>query len=192
MSDGKKFDGGKPPVGAGLVRYFPRALCEAAEQSRYGKEKYDLTYADKNWQRVEDAEERYEDALLRHLVMRHVEGPIDLQSGEAKRRHLAAVAWNALALLELELCSEEEQQAGDLLRNRVGVVLEYEGAKPPPVDEWVKGYSWWTSNIRHLQKERNQPFMNVYWVRRSDVHSESTNYYYLKKGVNPRAEDPNA
>lgn len=107
-ADGKKDDDGKAPVVQGLFRYFPRALKEVAQQSRYGHVKYDIPYEDENWSRVEDGIGRYSDAMGRHLLDQFIDGPVDRQSGEFKRLHATAIAWNALAYLELTLREEEK------------------------------------------------------------------------------------
>lgn len=105
---GRKYDGGKAPIVQGCLWYFPRALQAVAEQSRYGKDKYNLDYADKNFMRVEEAFKRYSDGLGRHLAGEEVdfEG-IDPESGLP---HAYAVAWNALARLEILLTELSEQR----------------------------------------------------------------------------------
>lgn len=56
-------------------------------------------HGDHSWRTIDDAHARYSDALYRH-VFRFLAGePIDDESGS---KHLAHIAWNALALLELE------------------------------------------------------------------------------------------
>lgn len=101
MADaGKKYDGGKSPLWQGVFQYFPRALLEVGNVSRYGADKYKLTYNDINWSRVDGGRERYSDALARHLAGEFVDGPIDPESGML---HAAMAAWNALARLELLL-----------------------------------------------------------------------------------------
>jgi hypothetical protein len=97
---GKKDDKGKPPVGM-MFEYFPRALLSVAEVAGFGAGKYTRG----GWISVPDGEHRYDDALGRHLLKRHIEGPDDLES---HLKHLAHAAWNALAILELALRGEEE------------------------------------------------------------------------------------
>lgn len=104
---GKKYDGGKAPMVSGLLNYFPRALKEVALQSLYGHIKYEVPYEDQNWSRVENGIARYDDANVRHIVDRIIEGNVDRESGEAKRLHRVAQAWDALAALELFLREEE-------------------------------------------------------------------------------------
>lgn len=101
---GSKLDAGKAPIWQGLLAYFPRALTKVSEVSAYGANKY----AWKGWQSVPDGQNRYANALGRHLVKEAIEGPWDQDikndpnfPGEVL--HAAQVAWNALARLELML-----------------------------------------------------------------------------------------
>lgn len=96
---GKKFDGGKPPMVQGMLYYFGKALEGVALVSAYGRAKYDAVFADKNWAKVDNAKGRYADALLRHLTAYSRGEAIDEESGKP---HIDMVAWNALALSELE------------------------------------------------------------------------------------------
>lgn len=98
MSEGKKYDAGKAPMGQGFLAYFPNGAAEVADISAYGSKKYDTPYADKGWLRVEGAAGRYLDALVRHVTAYAGGETIDSESG---KRHMAHAAWNALALLEL-------------------------------------------------------------------------------------------
>lgn len=97
---GAKDDHGKEPVGM-MFEYFPRALLNVAKVAGFGAKKYTRG----GWISVPDAEHRYDDALGRHLLKRHIEGPNDLES---ELKHLAHAAWNALAILELALRGEEK------------------------------------------------------------------------------------
>jgi len=76
---GLKFDTGK-------LRYSlipPVATRALAEILTYGAEKY----APNNWQSVSNAEERYTDALLRHLEAYRTGEKIDLESGFSHLKH---------------------------------------------------------------------------------------------------------
>lgn len=90
---GAKLDAGK--VQAGVLLDFSRALWKVAEVGTYGANKYTRG----GWQEVPDGQQRYLDALMRHLCKMPHE-PIDEESGLLT---LAQVAWNALAMLELSL-----------------------------------------------------------------------------------------
>jgi hypothetical protein len=96
MSSGKKYDGDKAPLVRGCFRYFPDALEAVAFISRYGCQKYDLKFEDKNFKLVDNPIPRYEDADGRHLLR---EGWDD----ESNMLHAAHHAWDALAALQLAL-----------------------------------------------------------------------------------------
>ena len=98
---GQKADYGKSPLYRGLLDYFPRACMAIADVSAKGAAKYSW----KGWEKVEDGQNRYMDAMLRHVAKEGIEGPIDLETG---CYHLNQVAWNALATLELFLKKLEE------------------------------------------------------------------------------------
>jgi len=86
---GIKYDEGKPRVGF-MLQQFSLALTEVAKVATFGAKKYGAG----NWQHVE--QERYQDALGRHLLASGVNDDTNLL-------HKAHLAWNALADLELEL-----------------------------------------------------------------------------------------
>lgn len=95
MTTGAKHDSGK--VRAALpIQDFPRALVAVAWVSTFGAEKY----AAHSWKLVPRAGERYEDALHRHILAQAAGEVNDHESGLP---HAAHIAWNALALLELQL-----------------------------------------------------------------------------------------
>lgn len=94
MSD-KKYDQGKPMVGL-MKKDFHLALLAVAEITTYGVKKYNQPGS---WKLVENAAERYEDALGRHdLAMAE-----ELNCPESGLTHAAHRAWNALATLQLLL-----------------------------------------------------------------------------------------
>ena len=95
---GMKFDAGKPMAGL-MVSDFANALLAVSEVSTFGAKKY----APHSWATVPNARERYSDALYRHLFLAAAG---EAQDQESKLLHAAHVAWNALALLELEICGE--------------------------------------------------------------------------------------
>lgn len=101
---GKKFDTDKAPV-TQFLRQFPLAIAYVAKVSEYGHYKYgEKEDGEKwdNWKKVENAKFRYEQALGRHLLEK--DGEKDTESGFY---HLAHDAWNALAILQLKLESED-------------------------------------------------------------------------------------
>lgn len=102
---GAKMDAGKPAIWRGVLDYFPRAVAAVAEVSQAGAAKY----AWKGWGTVPDGVNRYRDALCRHIVNESIEGRYDPEGF----RHLAQIAWNALAALELTL-KEEQNNNGKI------------------------------------------------------------------------------
>lgn len=98
---GAKLDSGKSPVFRGLLDYFPRACQAVAKVSQKGAEKYCW----KGWENVPDGINRYSDAIVRHMCKEAIEGKIDPDFGLLHKAH---AAWNALAVLELELRQQEE------------------------------------------------------------------------------------
>lgn len=91
--DGKA-DTGKAEL-ALVDRYFPLALEGVAKVCTFGKEKYGVD----TWHDVPNANERYQHAMRRHQL--------EIQKGfgcdeESTLNHYAHVAWNALALCQLE------------------------------------------------------------------------------------------
>ena len=99
---GAKADAGKIPLLRGCYQYFPRALLAVAQVSQVGANKYSW----KGWEKVDDGQNRYGDALARHLSEEAISGPYDAETGSL---HAAQVAWNSLARLELILKEKEGQ-----------------------------------------------------------------------------------
>jgi hypothetical protein len=90
---GAKLDAGKPM--AGLLGDFSLALMEVTKVGTFGANKYSRG----GWQSVPEGIQRYDDALMRHKLQSYTED-LDKETG---LMHDAAVAWNALARLELRL-----------------------------------------------------------------------------------------
>ena len=88
--EGIKYDKGKPRV-AEMVKDFGPSILEVAKVWAFGADKYEKS----NWKLVDNAEDRYTNALLRHLIAEE-DNPIDPESGLL---HAVHVAWNALARL---------------------------------------------------------------------------------------------
>lgn len=84
------------PIYSGVVKYFPRALAEVARVSYIGNEQHNPG-SPLHWDRAKSQDEL--DALMRHLTD-HAQG-LEIDTDEC--RHLAKVAWRALAMLEKEL-----------------------------------------------------------------------------------------
>jgi len=86
---------------AGLViQDFGLALLQVSEVGTYGADKY----APKNWLLVKEGERRYFNALMRHLLLSETEES-DPDTGLS---HLAHVAWNILAVVELKERGKKE------------------------------------------------------------------------------------
>jgi hypothetical protein len=101
---GAKLDAGKAPLLQGVLHYFPRALETIASLSAVGA----LKYSWKGWESVPDGVTRYGNAMVRHLLDEEVEGLFDDGPGGSGQLHATAVAWNALARLELILKDLED------------------------------------------------------------------------------------
>jgi hypothetical protein len=98
---GAKLDLGKAPVVRGCIKYFPRAVRAVAMLSLHGANKYTWN----GWEKVPDGINRYDDAIGRHMVGEVIDGEFDPEWLEQDKEvlHATAVAWNALARLDLIL-----------------------------------------------------------------------------------------
>jgi len=99
---GAKLDAGKNRMGLVLFD-FARALTAVSQVGTYGATKY----TDHGWTAVPNGQQRYTDALLRHL-MREATG--ELHDPDTNLHHAAHAAWNALARLDLLLRAQEREQ----------------------------------------------------------------------------------
>lgn len=106
---GKKYDSGKPMVGT-LTDVFSRALMAVGACIEYGTHKYPNP---KNWQFVDNGIKRYRDAMIRHLLKYNA--GID-KDEETKLPHLAHMAWNALAILELYMQEHKGELDKDIFK----------------------------------------------------------------------------
>lgn len=97
---GAKLDAGKVRMGL-VMRGFARALFEVGRVGTYGAGKY----SPNGWLEVENGEERYMDAGLRHLI----DDAIEEIDKDTNLWHLAQAAWNLLAVLELRLRAGDAQ-----------------------------------------------------------------------------------
>lgn len=96
---GAKDDKAKPM--AGVLLDFSRALQTVVDVGTYGAKKYTRT----SWATVPEGSQRYLDAMMRHLLAMDVDPDgLDKETGLP---HLAHVAWNALAVLELQARRKE-------------------------------------------------------------------------------------
>ena len=99
---GAKLDSGKNRLDL-VLGDFARALWEVGRVGTYGASKY----TDRGWLTVPNGIERYGDALVRHYLQRKRGEVNDPESGID---HLAHLAWNALAILQLALKAREHGQ----------------------------------------------------------------------------------
>lgn len=96
ITSGIKYDKAKPLAGD-VLQIFGKTIMGVGQCILKGAEKYPEI---DNWKRVKNAEQRYTNALVRHLI-KHLTGEeMDKESGLP---HLQHVAWNALAVCELYL-----------------------------------------------------------------------------------------
>ncbi len=100
-AEGKKYDGNKPMTGT-VLRVFPLAMNAIGACIKFGTSKYPDP---NNWKKNKNALVRYNDSLIRHLT-KHFSGRE--ADEETTLPHLAHVAWNALAILELYLMEHPE------------------------------------------------------------------------------------
>lgn len=99
--EGIKYDKGKPRV-AEMMIDFRAPLLEVCKVWGFGADKY----AKSNWQLVDNAHDRYTNAMLRHLLAEEDSSYDD----ESKLLHAAHVAWNALARLHFILKEKESNE----------------------------------------------------------------------------------
>mgnify|MGYP001550690875 CR=1 FL=1 len=97
-------------LGTYVLFRFPRALLEVARASEFGFEKYKadpVTYktAYRQFDFGYDRGAAYRDKIVGHLVKEELEGPINHE--DADLLHMAQVAWNALAAIEVYLASRD-------------------------------------------------------------------------------------
>lgn len=90
----------KVPVYSGVINYFPDAIIAIAKVSQAGNDQHNPGQP-LHWSRGKSAD--HEDTLVRHLLEK---GTIDTDG----HRHSAKMAWRALAILQLELEKERDEQ----------------------------------------------------------------------------------
>ncbi len=100
-TQGLKLDQGKPRLE--LLLDFGKALQEVGKVTTFGAAKY----APGNWLLVNNGQARYQAAMIRHLLQSNTQELDD----ETELDHLAHVAWNALAVLELKLRQIDRDEA---------------------------------------------------------------------------------
>ena len=103
-SPGAKLDAGKNRVGL-VLGGFSQALLAVSRVGTFGANKY----TPNGWRSVEDGEARYTDAMLRHHLW---EASGELRDADSDLLHAAHRAWNALAVLELQLQRLHAEESG--------------------------------------------------------------------------------
>ena len=88
--DGVKYDEGKPRLGEMMVD-FAIPMRELARVWEFGANKYEKS----NWKKVDNAIDRYTNAMLRHLLAEEE----NIYDDESKLLHASHIAFNALARL---------------------------------------------------------------------------------------------
>ena len=99
IMEGRKYDGNK----AKLYLLPPKSILEVGKVLTYGAEKYDA----ENWRKVDDLQNRYTSAALRHIFA-HMDGEADDQ--ETGLSHLAHAMCCLLFKLEDELLGKSEEE----------------------------------------------------------------------------------
>lgn len=97
--EGIKYDTGKPRLFE-MIEDFKEPLIEVAKVWAFGADKYEKH----NWAYVDNAIDRYSNALIRHML----EG--DGTDQESELLHASHVAWNALARLYFIIQKNKEVQ----------------------------------------------------------------------------------
>lgn len=88
------------PIYSGVIKYFPDAIEEVARVSKIGNDQHNPGQP-LHWARDKSRDQL--DALTRHLTDHAKGNTLDTDG----MRHLAKVAWRALAQLQLDLENEK-------------------------------------------------------------------------------------
>lgn len=88
------------PIFSGVIKYFPLAIAEVARVSKAGNDQHNPGQP-LHWNRPKSTD--HPDCILRHITD-YATHEFDTDG----QRHLAKVAWRALAQLQLDLEKENE------------------------------------------------------------------------------------
>jgi hypothetical protein len=102
---GSKADSGKIRPWL-MFQGFARALEEVAKVTTEGA----LKYTPNGWVEVPEAQERYFDAFMRHLLKLAKGKIFDNEPGGIGTYHMSQVIWNLLAVFELQLRSIDKDE----------------------------------------------------------------------------------
>lgn len=116
-SPGAKLDEGKVRP-ALVLGGFARALWAVSAVGSFGAVKY----TENGWVEVPNGQARYDDAGMRHWLKDKMGEKVDQDS---KLAHLAHEAWNALAVLDLELRKQEADKPTGYVREAKASPLPY-------------------------------------------------------------------
>ena len=157
MEEGKKYDGGKPRMDL----LPPNAIIEVAKVLAFGAEKY----APENWRKLEDLQNRYTGASLRHVFAHMDKERLD------KETHLSHLAHAICCLLfkleiELEETSEEERLRG-LERD------ECRESDQTSKSTYVTGRGWHNPET-HNEKRSLPPFKDRIQYAETDKNNRGT------------------
>lgn len=106
---GIKYDTAKPAVGE-MIKDFAPAIREIARVWKFGAGKYGKS----NWKELEDAENRYTNAMVRHLLAEEE----NMFDDESHLLHASHVAWNAIVRLWFILLKKEWTK--DSMNDKIG------------------------------------------------------------------------
>lgn len=98
---GVKHDYNKPRMDL-VLGDFAEAIEQVSRVGTFGASKY----SDSGWKYVPNGKSRYRDALLRHYFQDRRGEATD---PESQLLHLAHLAWNGLAILQLELMTKANE-----------------------------------------------------------------------------------
>ena len=123
--EGIKYDGEKPK----MHLLPPKAITEVAKVLTFGAQKYD----EENWRKLDNLQNRYSSAALRHIFAHIDDSELDEDSGLS---HLAHAICCLLFKLEIEL--EESQKAETREHNRYEPPAGHGYASP---NDWSVSYN---------------------------------------------------
>ena len=102
MRSTKAKDRKSTPVFTGFLKYFPDAICAVAIVSKKGSDQHHEG-EELHWDRAKSTDEY--DACSRHLIDRAAGDEFDTDG----QRHMAKVAWRALAAVQKEIENENSK-----------------------------------------------------------------------------------
>lgn len=144
MTEGKKFDLGKPEYGL----LPPAALEEVVKVLTFGAQKYSR----ENWRQVPDASRRYFDALNRHIWAWKRGETKDPESG---MHHLAHAVCCALFLMELGNKPELSKEVLDSLKDSIMNSKQHPILMPGPWTNNTIGVSYRGPDCSFMSNAKN-------------------------------------